>query len=175
MKRVLMAFMLVCCVAFSGCSKDEKGKISAGGMAKEGSAAPDFILKDAAGKDLSLTSLKGKVVFLNFWATWCPPCKEESPSMVRLNQIMAGKPFKMLAVSIDEGGKGAVEAYFARTGLTLPTLYDPDQRVGKMYGITGVPETFIIDGKGVIIKKVIGGMDWGAPEVVSFINGILPK
>jgi peroxiredoxin len=174
MNRVLIAAILFCCVALSGCSKDEQGKGSTGGV-KEGSTAPDFTLKDPAGTDVNLASLKGKVVFLNFWATWCPPCKEEIPSMVRLNQAMTGKPFKMLAVSIDEGGKGAVDAYFARTGLTLPSLNDPDQKVGKMYGITGVPETFIIDGKGVIIKKVIGGMDWGAPEVVSFINGILPR
>lgn len=173
MKRAFMVALLVCFVAFSGCSKDEKGK-APGGMLKEGSTAPDFILKDPAGRDVSLASLRGKVVFLNFWATWCPPCKEEIPSMVRLNQAMAGKPFQMLAVSIDEGGKAAVEAYFARTGLTLPTLNDQDQRVGKMYGITGVPETFIIDGKGVILKKVIGGMDWGAPEVIAFLNGILP-
>ncbi len=175
MKRVLMTVILISCVAFCSCSKDENGKGSAVGMVKEGSKAPEFILKDLAGRDVSLASLRGKVVFLNFWATWCPPCKEEIPSMVRLNQAMTGKPFQMLAVSIDEGGKGAVEAYFARTGITLPSLNDKDQRVGKMYGITGVPETFIIDGKGVIIKKVIGGMDWGAPEVVSFLNGILPK
>ncbi len=174
MKSVLMMVILVCCVTLSGCSKDEKGKGSAGGMVKEGSTAPEFILKDPAGREVTLASLRGKVVFLNFWATWCPPCKEEIPSMVRLNQAMAGKPFQMLAVSIDEGGKGAVEAYFARTGLNLPTLYDQDQRVGKMYGITGVPETFIIDAKGVILKKVIGGMNWGSPEVISFINGILP-
>jgi peroxiredoxin len=175
MKTVFMTVILVFCVALSGCSNNEKGKGPAGGMLKEGSTAPDFVLKDPAGRDVSLASLRGKVVFLNFWATWCPPCKEEIPSMVRLNQAMLGKPFQMLAISIDEGGKGAVETYLARAGVTLPTLNDPEQKVGKMYGITGVPETFIIDGKGVVVKKIIGGMDWGAPEVVAFINGIMPK
>jgi peroxiredoxin len=83
---------------------------------------------------------------------------------------MAGKPFRMLAVSIDTGGKSAVEAYFTKAGVALPTLLDPDTKVGKRYGITGVPETFIIDQKGVILKKIVGPLDWDHPEVASFLQ-----
>ena len=95
--------------------------------------------------------------------------------MVKLNSQMAGKPFRMLALSIDEGGKGAVEEFFQRTGQSLPALLDGDQQVGKLYGITGVPETFVIDKKGVIMKKIVGGMDWSSPEVVSFLEGLMKQ
>ena len=143
--------------------------------AAEGKQAPEFTLKNLAGQDVSLSSLRGKVVLLNFWATWCPPCREEIPSMVKLNESMAGKPFQMLAVSIDDGGKDAVEAFFKRGGYTLPALLDPDQKTGGRYGITGVPETFVIDPKGVILKKVIGPMDWNHPEVITFLEQAMKR
>lgn len=95
--------------------------------------------------------------------------------MVKLNQAMAGKPFQMLAISIDEGGKGAIEQFFASSGQTLPAYLDGEQKVAGLYGTTGVPETFVVDKKGVILKKVIGGMDWSAPEVIGYLNGLLGK
>ena len=90
--------------------------------------------------------------------------------MANLNRIMAGKPFRMLAISIDQGGKEAVEAFFRQSGTTLPALLDTNGATGKLYGTTGVPETFVIDRKGVIIKKVIGALNWSDPEVVEFLN-----
>jgi peroxiredoxin len=138
-----------------------------------GKQAPDFVLADISGLKTRLSDLKGEVVLVNFWATWCPPCREEIPSMAALNRLMAGKPFRMLAISIDQGGKGAVKAFFKESGLTIPVLLDSDGSVGKLYGITGVPETFVIDRKGVIIKKFIGPLDWSAPEVVNFLTGAM--
>ena len=164
MKKLAILFMLLMLVGLAACSKKEKT------LPGEGKPAPDFTLKNLAGENVSLTGLRGKVVLLNFWATWCPPCREEIPSMVKLNQAMAGKPFQMLAVSIDEGGKKAVEAFYQRVGATLPTLLDTNQEVGARYGITGVPETFLIDPKGVILKKVIGPLDWSHPDVVRFLE-----
>ena len=90
--------------------------------------------------------------------------------MAKLNRLMDGKPFQMLAVSIDQGGKEAVEAFFKDAGTALPVLLDANGATSKLYGITGVPETFVIDRKGVILKKVIGAMDWSAPEVVKFLE-----
>ncbi len=90
--------------------------------------------------------------------------------MAVLNRLMAGKPFRMLAISIDQGGKGAVEAFFRNAGTALPTLLDVDGTASRLYGTTGVPETFVIDRKGVIIKKVIGALNWSDPEVVRFLN-----
>lgn len=157
------ALLLAALVGAWGCSKQEE-------LPVEGKPAPDFSLKDLSGRPVSLSSLKGKVVLLNFWATWCPPCREEVPSMVRLNQAMQGKDFQMLAVSIDEGGKNAVTAFFAKTGLTLPALLDTDGKTSKRYGTTGVPETFVINKKGIIVKKVVGAMDWSHPEVLAALD-----
>jgi len=162
-RSVLCAVLLF---ALWGCARQEK-------PALEGNHAPDFALRDLAGQEVRLSALRGKVVLVNFWATWCPPCREEIPSMGRLNSAMAGKPFRMLAVSVDEGGKKAVEGYFAKAGVTLPALLDSDGAVGKRYGITGVPETFVIDGKGVILKKVVGPLEWDHPEVIRFLNEVM--
>jgi len=168
MKRWIGTVVLLAACLLAGCNKPETPAI-------EGNPAPDFTLKDLAGKPVQLSSLKGKVVLVNFWATWCPPCREEVPSMVRLNQAMQGKPFQMLAISIDEGGKDAVESFFRKGGVTLPALLDTDGKVAKRYGTTGVPETFVVDGKGVILKKVIGPMDWSAPEVIAALDDLTRK
>lgn len=154
----------------SGCSKKEGG--APAGAIKEGAPAVNFTLKDMQDKEVKLTDYAGKVVLLNFWATWCPPCREEIPSMAKLNTQMAGKPFQMLCVSIDDGGKADVLAFFKKEGVTLPALSDPGSVVGKQYGITGVPESFIIDKQGKVVKKVIGGLDWVSPEVVSFLTNL---
>ncbi len=95
--------------------------------------------------------------------------------MMRLNAAMAGKPFRMLCVSIDDGGKVAVEEFFRKTGFSLPALMDTDKRAGKLYGITGVPETFVIDRRGVILKKVVGAMEWDHPEVIAFLNNAIAQ
>jgi peroxiredoxin len=169
MKRYLcLALVVVLCALSSGCSRKEK-------PALVGNTAPDFTLKDLAGKEVKLSSLRGKLVVLNFWATWCPPCREEIPSMMRLNQAMAGKPFQMLAVSEDAGGKAAIEEYFKKSGTTLPALLDTEQAIGQRYGLTGVPETFVIDPKGVILKKIVGAMDWSDPGVIAFLDGALKQ
>jgi len=165
MKRIILVFLLLFIVVLPACSRKEATKPPG-----EGKPAPDFILPDLAGRPTRLADLRGKVVLVNFWATWCPPCREEVPSMAKLNQLMAGKPFQMLAVSIDQGGKEAVEAFFKQAETTLPVLLDANGATSKLYGITGVPETFVLDKKGVIMKKVIGAMDWSAPEVVKFLD-----
>ncbi len=175
MKRLIALLLVMLAVAFAGCSKgDDRGKAKVPTTkAIEGAVAPDFTVRDLTGKEVTLSDLRGKVVLVNFWATWCPPCREEIPSMMKLNQAMAGKPFQMLAISIDEGGKGAIEQFFANSGQTLPAYLDGEQKVAGLYGTTGVPETFVVDKKGVILKKVIGGMDWSAPEVIGYLNGLL--
>ena len=87
--------------------------------------------------------------------------------MLKMNQAMQGKPFQWLAVSIDEGGKVAVDDFMKKSGAVMPALLDTDGAVSRRYGTTGVPETFVIDTKGVIMKKVVGGMDWSSPEVLA--------
>ena len=161
MKRFFCLSLML--LVLTGCAKKEKPAVS-------GNPAPGFTVKDLGGHEVRLADLKGKIVMLNFWATWCPPCREEIPAMMRLNEAMAGKPFQMLAVSIDEGGKAAVEDFFKKSGTTLPACLDSDQSASKLYGITGVPETFVIDKNGVIVKKVVGALDWSKPEVITFFT-----
>ena len=168
MKGWICAVILLALFAASGCNKPLEPAV-------EGKPAPDFTLKDLAGNPVQLSTLKGKVVLVNFWATWCPPCREEIPSMVKMNQAMQGKPFQLLAISIDEGGKDAVADFFKKGGVTLPALLDTDGAIAKRYGTTGVPETFVIDTKGVIMKKIVGGMDWSAPEVLAALEDLGKK
>lgn len=172
MQRFL--FLLIFCLLLSltACSKTETPKKRA--VATEKSPAPDVsVVSLANGSTLKLSDLKGKVVLLNFWATWCPPCREEVPSMMKLNSFMSGKTFQMVAVSIDEGGRPAIESFFKQTGFSLPTYLDESGAAAKSYGITGVPESFIIDKQGIVVKKVIGTLAWDSPEVVSFLEGFM--
>ena len=160
--------------AVTGCTKkgeEPRQAVKAG--AKEKSPAPEFTVNSLKNIPVKLSELKGKVVLLNFWATWCPPCKEEIPSMMKLNSMMAGKPFQMLAVSIDAGGAPDVESYFKESGNSLPAFVDPESKLAELYGVTGVPETFVIDRQGIIVKKVIGPLAWDSPEAVSFLEGLM--
>lgn len=172
MKYVAWLLAVTMLLGPAACSKksSESGPVTA---AKEKSTAPDITVTSLDGKSLKLSDLRGKVVLLNFWATWCPPCREEIPSLMKLNGIMTGKPFQMVAVSIDEGGVPAIQAFFKSSGYTLPTYTDPDSLAAKAYGITGVPETFLVDKNGVIVKKIVGGMAWDSPDAVGFIEGLM--
>src|SRR4030042_420699 len=121
-----------------------------------GLPAPDFVFPGLDGKMVSLAEYKGKVVFLNIWATWCPPCREEMPSMESLYQRLKGRDFEMLAVSIDREGEKGVEPFAAKYGLTFPVLLDPDSKTKRLYGLTGIPESFMIDKNGVVIDRIMG-------------------
>ena len=128
--------------------------------ARTGFPAPDFALQDLNGKTLRLSNFRGKVVLLNIWATWCAPCREEMPSMEALSHRLAGKDFTVLAVSQDEDGLKAVKPFVQQFGLTFPVLIDSRGEVGQMFGITGYPETFIIDKEGKVLAHYIGFHDW---------------
>ena len=139
----------------------------------EGTLAPDFTLPDLNGINHTLSNYKGKVVFLNIWATWCQPCKDEMPSMEKLHQRFKDKDFVMLAVSIDKDGKKAVEPFMKEYKLTFPALLDSAGTTSKLYETTGVPETFIIDKKGIVIHKVIGPRDWSVDSIFGVFEKII--
>ncbi|MBI2354483.1 MAG: TlpA family protein disulfide reductase [Deltaproteobacteria bacterium] len=170
MKRILCLFAVIALVAVTACNKKEPGKRQ---VAAEKKPAPEVLVNSLNGTPLKLSDLKGKVVLLNFWATWCPPCREEIPSMMKLNSAMAGRPFQMVAISIDEGGRPAIESFFRTSGFTLPAYTDPDNLAARNYGVTGVPETFIIDKNGIIVKKVIGPLAWDDPSVSAFLEELM--
>ncbi len=125
-----------------------------------GTGSIDFTLPDLDGKPVSLKDFRGKVVFLNFWATWCKPCEEELPSMQAMHIGMKGQPFEILAVSIDSAGPDVIKKFAKKYGVTFNILHDRNGRVKEAYKTTGVPESFIIDQNGVIAEKVWGPRDW---------------
>ena len=174
MYRFRILAIVITMFALSACSKQQSSQVPAAPVA-ENAPAPMISVATMDGSTLALSSLKGKVVVLNFWATWCPPCREEIPSMMKLNERMTGKPFQMVCVSIDDGGKAAVEEFFKSSGFHLPAYLDLNGAGAKTYGLTGVPESYIINKKGVLVKKVIGGLDWSSPEVVSFIESLMQQ
>ncbi len=139
---------------------------------KEGGGAPDFTLTSVDGKEYSLSDLTGKVVFVNFWATWCPPCREEIPSMVRLYNKMQGKDFQILAISVDQDIH-AVKKFIKKYNITFPVLLDKEKRVYNLYNATGVPETHLINKSGIVQSSVIGSFNWSTPDVINTVNRLL--
>jgi len=142
---------------------------------KLGVPAPDFTFPGLDGKMVSLTDYKGKVVFLNIWATWCPPCREEMPSMEKLYKELKGEDFEILAVSIDASGAKAVAPFMNEYRLSFPALLDPEGTIQQLYRTRGIPESFIIDKKGVLAKKIIGPKDWANPKVIRFFRNLIQK
>ena len=133
-----------------------------------GSPAADFTVQDSERK-LTLSQFRGHVVVLNFWATWCPPCVEETPSMVAMQQRMKDKGVTVLAVSIDVD-QNAYDRFLKQYGVNYLTVRDPERKVSDVYGTFGWPETYIIDQKGIIRRKFIGAVDWTSPEIVQFLT-----
>jgi len=135
--------------------------------------APDFAVPDLSGQAVRLSALRGKVVLLNLWTTWCPPCREEMPSMQRLYDRLRDRDFQLLAVSQDEDGKRVVEPFVKEMRLSFPVLVDPDHQVGDRYGVWGYPETFVIDRAGHVVERVIGPRDWASPEEVASLEALI--
>lgn len=141
-----------------------------------GAYAPDFTLKDMSGKEYTLSSLKGKVVFVNFWATWCKPCKEEMPSMQALYTYLKERnlPFEMLAISMDRvTTQKEIGPFVNSLGVTFPVLLDPWGKTDEKYKLTGVPETYIIDQEGRVAEKIIGPRNWETIAAVETIFKLL--
>jgi len=144
-----------------------------------GTRAPDFVATDLEGNPVRLADLAGEVVLLNIWATWCPPCREEMPSMQRLHEKMAPAGLRIIAVSVDApigrsdraGNPGGDVAKFAeQMGLSFDIWHDPEGGIQRTYRTTGVPESFVIDRGGTIVKKVIGPTEWDAMPNVDLIE-----
>jgi cytochrome c biogenesis protein CcmG, thiol:disulfide interchange protein DsbE len=141
-----------------------------------GSRAPDFHAETIAApaEAKSLRDYRGSVVLLNVWATWCPPCRVEMPSIETLHKQFGPEGLHVIAVSIDSiGSDSAIRVFVSRYGLTFEILHDPSGRIQDLYQTTGVPETFVIARDGVIRKKVIGADDWSSEGNRSLIAQLL--
>lgn len=148
-----------------------------------GAVAPDFTATTLDGEPVSLDRYEGQVVLLNIWATWCAPCREEMPSMQRLQDAIDDPDFRVVAVSVDANTPGVlgyfsrpggdVEGFTEEYGLSFEVLRDPSGAIGDIYQVTGLPETFLIGRDGVIYRKVAGGTLWDAPQYQELIQRLL--
>lgn len=161
MKRFRLVMALAAIVVSAGCYSGTRPP-------HVGSAAKEFSVQDSDRK-VSLDQFRGQVVVLNFWATWCPPCVEELPSLMNLQDRMRAHGVTVLGVSIDVD-RDAYHRFLRLHNINFLTIRDPEQKVAGMYGTTGWPETYIIDRQGVLRRKFVGAVDWNSPEVIDFLN-----
>ena len=136
--------------------------------ARIGSPAPDFTVQDSD-RSVTLSQYRGKVVVLNFWATWCPPCVAETPAMVEMTRRMKDKGVVVLAVSID-ADDAAYHKFLKDYNVNMITVRDEERKASNLYGTFGWPESYIIDRNGVIRRKFIGAVEWNSPEVTEFLS-----
>ena len=161
MKRLIAGMSLLYLLMLAGCYHGSRPQ-------RVGESAPDFSVQDSD-RTVELKQLRGQVVVLNFWATWCPPCQEELPSLISLQERTRSKGVVVLGVSIDVDGD-AYHRFLKARNVNFLTVRDPQQKVSGVYGTHGWPETYIIDRQGVLRRKVIGPIDWNAPDVLEFLN-----
>jgi len=139
---------------------------------KQKTPISDFSLPALSGETRSLSSFKGKVVLLNFWATWCPPCRAEMPSMEKLYTSLKGKDFEILAVNLQEDPK-TVKEFVTKNGYTFPILLDSSGKTGSVYGVRGIPTTYLIDKEGFVVGGTGGGKEWDGTETIEAIGALL--
>lgn len=136
-----------------------------------GRSAKDFpLIFD--GKAAHLSDLRGKVVLLNFWASWCPPCVDEAPALDQLQQRLVAHGGTILGVSIDED-QNAYEEFLRMYNVDFPTFRDPSRHISLGYGTVMIPETYVIDRNGRIDRKIVGPQDWTSPAMLAYIDSVL--
>lgn len=172
LKYLTVSFVFVLCTVSISWALGEK-------PAQQERQAIDFSLPDLSGKTVKLSDFKGKTVFLNFFATWCPPCRQEMPSMQKLYDKLKGLPagrqdkkFEMVAVSIDQAGVSAVKPFIEKGGYTFKVLLDPRGVAAEKYQIMSIPTTFIIGADGKILKKEIGSRNWAEEATIKWLKNL---
>ncbi len=159
--RFLSSGLLLLLALASGCDRGAH-------PAQTGKPAPDFTVSDGA-TTVHIASYQGRVVLLNFWATWCPPCIEELPSLIELHHELPN--LTIVAVSVDEDSD-AYSRFIARRHVDLITVRDPAEKAARLYHSSMWPETYIIDRKGIIRRKFVGAQDWTSPEIRDYLKGL---
>ncbi len=165
---LIAAFILLTAMgSYSPADSDRK----APGIDKREKAA-DFSLKDLGGRTVSLSSMRGRVVLLNFWATWCPPCVAEMPSLNRLYGQMRAKGLEVIAVSVDRSADD-VREFIGKKGFNFTVLMDEGSSVARRYRVFSTPTTFLIDKNGNVVERFFGDYDWQDKEIMMKIEKLL--
>jgi peroxiredoxin len=180
MKKIASLLFLIYVAAISVFGQDNKipDKVASAFMkaglrvAAEAIAPVDFTLPLLDGTNIKLSQYKGKVVFLNFWATWCPPCRSEMPSMEAIYQRLKSRKFEMLELNIEKTKK-EVSSFMNQHKLSFPVVLDEKDTVSGNYGIQAIPTTYIIDKRGLIIARLVGSINWNTPEVLAALEAAL--
>ncbi len=141
---------------------------------KDRPAAPDFALPSPEGKKFTLKDYRGKLVMVNFWATWCEFCRDEMPAMERLYREFKGQGFEVLAVNVKDK-RGDALAFVKKLKLTYPIMIDPEGEVGLLYGAFGMPTTYLIDEKGIVLARLWGPADWYSAGARNLIKSLLER
>ncbi len=142
----------------------------------EGQRAPTFALKDLAGRTVTLEQFQGKLVVMNFWATWCEPCEWEMPSMEAFARRYRGKPVVLLAVSVDTGASDIiVRPYVQGKGISFPVLLDSTLRTSRAYRVRGLPTTFFVGADGRFIGQAQGPRDWTTSQATALVDHLLAR
>jgi|GraSoiStandDraft_26_1057304.scaffolds.fasta_scaffold90572_3 thiol-disulfide isomerase/thioredoxin len=177
LKEAFVAFAVIAVVAVvaSKVVQHFGGKASRAASAMDADelppvAAPPFSLPTRDGKQLDLSAYRGKVVLLNFWATWCPPCRDEEPSLRQLAKTMDPKRFQLVAVSVDEGGWPVIDKFFGGKAPPYTVALDQAARISQIYGTTKFPESYLIDAGGTLRLKFIGPRNWADPAVFALLD-----
>lgn len=161
MKRHSLGVALLLLVLTSGCYTGSRPP-------HVGKAAKDFTIQDSD-HQVALNQYRGQVVIVNFWATWCPPCTEELPSLMDMQDRLRSRGVVVLGVSIDIDGD-AYHRFIQQRRVNFVTVRDPEQKVAGMYGTSGWPESYIIDRQGVLRRKIVGPINWDSPDVMKFLT-----
>ncbi len=166
--RILLGGIALLLVAFVGLLANSLNEH----VVKEGDTAPSFTIRTDTGKTMGPEAFPGKVLILNFWASWCAPCVEEMPSLDSLQKRFAGQGVTILGVSIDTDAK-AYRQFLSKTPVSFETAMETANRINVDYGTLQVPETYIIDRSGKVIKKIIGKETWNDERVINYVQSLL--
>lgn len=166
------ALALVGTLAAAGCEEARK----ASGNAAVGDPAPQYAAVSLAGDSVSLAGLRGKVVLLNVWATWCVPCRTEIPALQQIHERHAAQGLELVGVSVDAPGEGEeVRSFVREFGVTYPIWLDPEERVTSTFRLIGVPGTFLIDRKGTLLWKHMGPVEADDPALTRALTKALAE
>lgn len=161
--RLASFFTVLLILIFAGCYSGSRPP-------RIGKAAPDFTVQDDENK-ISLNQYRGQVVVLNFWASWCPPCIAETPSLVNMQQQLKSKGIVVVGISRDDDEQ-AYHRFIKQYGMQFPTVRDPSEKVEHLYGTVLIPETYIIDRHGVLRRKFVSDVEWTSPDVLKFLSSL---